>query len=221
LHHKALLMEEVKDQLAHLAEIRSLMERSNRYLSLSGLSGVWAGCCALAGAMAVYMYLEAAPFSGEARYYEKAMQAQRWGLGYKEAFLLIGSVVLVLALAGGLYFTGRKARLKGWRVWDASGVRLAQALALPLVAGGLYVLGLLYWDLPGLAAPTTLVFYGLALINGSKYTVGDVAWLGIAEVALGLLGVFFIGHGLELWTLGFGLLHIVYGIWMYYRYDRH
>jgi hypothetical protein len=159
LRHKALLMEEVKGQLAHLAEIRALMERSNRYLSLSGLSGVWAGCCALAGALAIYMYLDVTPFSGEARYYEKAMQANRWGLDYREAFLLIGSMVLMLAIVGGL-------------------------------------------------------------INGSKYTVGDVAQLGIAEVALGLLGVFFIGHGLELWTFGFGFLHIAYGIWMYYRYDR-
>ncbi|MFZ4633320.1 MAG: hypothetical protein ACOYNO_03835 [Saprospiraceae bacterium] len=213
-------MQEVKDQLAHLAEIRSLMERSNRYLSLSGLSGVWAGCCALAGAVAVYVYLDAAPFSGEDYYYNRAMQANRWGLDYKEAFLLIGCAVLLMALAGGLYFTGRKARRKGRQAWDASGWRLVRALALPLVAGGVYVLGLLYWDLPGLAAPTTLVFYGLALINGSKYTVGDVGQLGIAEMALGLLGVFFIGHGLELWAFGFGFLHIVYGIWMYYRYDR-
>ena len=84
----------------------------------------------------------------------------------------------------------------------------------------IFCLALLRWDLPALVAPSTLVFYGLALVNGSKHTLRDVEFLGLTEIALGLAGLFYLGNGLELWTTGFGLLHIVYGAWMYFKYER-
>ena len=43
-----------EEQLQNLAEIRSLMERSSRFISLSGLSGVGAGVCALVGSAAAH-----------------------------------------------------------------------------------------------------------------------------------------------------------------------
>lgn len=217
-------MNDAKQQLEHLAEMRALMERNSRFLSLSGLSGVWAGVCALAGATVVYAWLGIRPFTGnETHYFVLALQTINWGFGYKTAFVLIAGLVLLTALSGGLFFTRRKARQRGARIWDHTSRRLMAALAIPLAAGGIFCIGLLYSDLPellALVAPTTLVFYGLALVNGSKFTLRDVEYLGLSEIALGLLGIFFLGRGLELWTIGFGLLHIFYGAWMFFKYDR-
>jgi len=215
-------MDNSQQHLEHLAEMRALMERSTRFLSLSGLSGIWAGLCALAGAVALYAWLGLGPFSAEAEYdyYYAAVKNQTWGLGYRQVLMLTGLTVIGAALAGGLFFTARKARTRGERVWDASSRRLLWAMAVPLVAGGVFCLALLGRGYVSLLAPTTLIFYGLALVNGSKYTLRDVGNLGILEIALGLLGTFWPGYGLELWTVGFGLLHIVYGGWMYWKYDR-
>jgi uncharacterized membrane protein HdeD (DUF308 family) len=71
-----------------------------------------------------------------------------------------------------------------------------------------------------LAPSATLVFYGLALINASKYTVRDVFYLGICEIVLGVLSMFLTGFTLLFWALGFGILHILYGTIMYFKYDK-
>lgn len=208
--------------LEHLAEIRALMERSTRFLSLSGLSGVWAGVCALAGVTAVYAYLEMSPLASDSKYFyfDVAIDANKWGMDYKKVFILIALSVFAAALAGGWFFTARKARLRGDQVWDATSRRLLTALAIPLLAGGVFCLALLFRGYVSLLAPCTLIFYGMALVNGGKFTLRDVETLGILEIMLGLTGVFYPGYGLELWALGFGFLHIFYGLWMYNKYDR-
>ena len=208
--------------LEHLAEMRHLMERSTRFLSLSGLSGVWAGLCALAGAAAWYGWLGLLPFasSGEYDYLDTASANQTWGLSYRQVVLVVSATVLLAAFGGAYYFTARKARARGERVWDATSQRLMWAIAVPLMAGGVFCLALLSRGYLSLLAPSTLVFYGLALVNGSKYTLRDVGHLGLYDIGLGLLGLFWPGYGLELWALGFGVLHIVYGAWMYAKHDR-
>ncbi|MBN8679099.1 MAG: hypothetical protein J0M29_12800 [Chitinophagales bacterium] len=211
-------MSNAEQHLEHLAEMRSLMERSTRFLSLSGLSGVWAGLCALFGAAYHRMVTEAEYLNQYADILvEKSEKASRDG--FEVALISTALTVLIAALAGGWFFTARKARQRGERVWDASSRRLLWALALPLITGGIFCLALLYWRLVGLLAPATLVFYGLALFNGSKYTLRDVGSLGLLEIALGLSGMFVPGYGLELWAIGFGVLHILYGAWMYVKYD--
>jgi hypothetical protein len=136
-------------------------------------------------------------------------------------FLILDAViVLVFALAAGLYFTTRKARKKGLRVWDNTAKRMLANLFLPLVAGGVFCLILLYHGIIFLVAPATLIFYGLALINASKYTLPDVRYLGVSEILLGLLGSVFVGYGLIIWAVGFGILHIIYGSAMYFKYEQ-
>lgn len=215
-------MSDTRQQLEHLAEMRSLMERSTRFLSLSGLSGVWAGFCALAGVFAVYQYLEVQPLGLQDTdtYYNKAIDTIKWGADYRSVFVLIATLVLAAALAGGAFFTTRKARIRGERVWDASSKRLLWAMAVPLCTGGIFGLALLYKGYVSILAPVTLIFYGLALVNGSKYTLRDVEHLGILEIGLGLIGIFYPGYGLDLWAVGFGFLHIFYGAWMYWKYER-
>ncbi len=215
-------MSDTRQQLEHLAEMRSLMERSTRFLSLSGLSGVWAGFCALVGVFVVYKYLEFRPSGYEYGdlYYNEAVETTKWGMDYRSVFILIAALVLGAALAGGVFFTTRKARMRGERVWDASSKRLLWAMAVPLITGGIFCLALLYKGYWGFLAPSTLIFYGLALVNGSKYTLRDVEHLGILEIVLGLTGIFFPDFGLDLWAVGFGLLHIFYGARMYWKYDQ-
>jgi hypothetical protein len=211
-------MNDSQQHLEHLAEMRSLMERSTRFLSLSGLSGVWAGVCALIGAFFHRYYTEPLYLGRYTEVYvEKAERIS--ALNFEMMLVATALAILLSALAGGWFFTARKARQRGERVWDASSRRLLWALMMPLATGGVFCLALLYWGLVGLLAPATLVFYGLALVNGSKYTLRDVASLGLLEITLGLAGMFSPGYGLELWAIGFGVLHILYGAWMYYKYD--
>ncbi len=203
-----------------LQEIRSLMERSSRFISLSGLSGIFAGIWALAGAAAAYIYLDIMPFDRYKFYYTVIEQGRAWGISFEQFFALDALIVLLGALGSGVYFTTRRAKRRGQKIWDPVTRRLIVELAIPLFTGGVFCLILLYHGAIGFVAPATLVFYGLALVNASKYTLPDVRLLGLSEIVLGLIALFRIGNGLECWAAGFGLLHIVYGAMMYYKYER-
>lgn len=207
-------MNQQQDQLSTLHEIRNIMDRSSRFISLSGLSGISAGVSALAGAAAVKWY-----FSQHNIVYREGNNVSlNWDT---ILFLLsVATVVLVLALASAIYFTARKARKNNQRIWDSKSQRLLLNLAIPLAVGGVYCGVLLYHGIIYLIAPAMLIFYGLALINGSKYTLSDIRYLGFCEIILGLLASIFVGYGLLSWTVGFGVLHIVYGTLMYFKYER-
>lgn len=209
-----------RNHLDTLQEIRSLMERSSRFISLSGLSGVIAGSLALFGAFMAYLYLGITPFDQQHTYYVSLEGANKWGMNYITFFLVDASVVLIAALGVGIFFTTRKARQKGQKIWDALTRRLLINLCIPLVAGGIFCLALFFHGYNGLIAPSTLIFYGLALVNASKYTLNDVRYLGISEIILGLISIFLLGYGLEFWAIGFGVLHIIYGTLMYFKYER-
>jgi hypothetical protein len=181
---------------------------------LSGLSGVFAGGFALAGAGVVKWYL------GSHQLVSRSLYQTSPNL---DTLLFLGTtavVVLVLALLSGIYFTARKARQAHLKVWDSQARRLLVNLAIPLLAGGVFCGALLYHHMSYLIAPAMLIFYGLALLNASKYTLRDIYYLGLCEIALGLLTCFFIGYGLLSWTIGFGVLHVLYGTIMYFKYER-
>ncbi len=214
-------MDTQTDHIKQLSEIRNMMEKSSRFISLSGLSGVFAGIVALIGCFAVYLYLDMTPFSSSYHfYYSNRGDYSNWGIGYRTFFILDALIVLVLAILGGVYFTTKKANKKGQQIFDKLTYRLLAALAIPLATGGIFAIGLWNQGLLGLVAPITLIFYGLALINASKYTLQDIYYLGISEIVLGLLATFSLGHGLEFWGIGFGILHIIYGTVMYYKYEK-
>ena len=105
------------------------------------------------------------------------------------------------------------------KVWDSTARRMVISLFVPLATGGIFCLILLYHHLVFLMAPSTLLFYGLALINASKYTLHEARVLGISEVILGLMAAWLVGYGLLFWAIGFGVLHIFYGLMMYFRYE--
>ncbi|MBL4752740.1 MAG: hypothetical protein JKY52_03945 [Flavobacteriales bacterium] len=212
-------MEEEKEHLDNLAEIRTLMERSTRFISLSGLSGISAGICALVGAGVAFRYFGYNYYFPE--YYRFIFtEARLVRLDFLQFLFLLSFCVLTAALALGFLFTWRRTKEKGGSMWDVSTRRLLLNLAIPLVAGGIYCLFLLMHGEVYLLAPTTLIFYGLALINASKYTLNDIRYLGISEIILGLIGSVYVGYGLVFWAVGFGILHIIYGTLMYFKYER-
>lgn len=208
-------MEEKNQHLDALSEIRSMMEKSTKFISLSGLSGIFAGIFALIGAVVAYYYL----ISISTNDYFYLMGGKVFSEFYL-FFFLNASFVLVSSLAFGSYFTIRKAKKNNQKMWDSTSKRLLINLMLPLTTGGLFCVILMYHGIIGLVAPATLLFYGLALINASKYTLNDIRYLGICEIILGLLASVFVGYGLVFWALGFGVLHIVYGFVMYFKYEK-
>ncbi|MBK0402543.1 hypothetical protein I5M27_06070 [Adhaeribacter sp. BT258] len=207
-------MNQQQDQLATLHEIRNIMDRSSRFISLSGLSGVAAGVSALLGATAVKWYL----VKHEINYSESLGR----NLSSDAIFfmLLVAALVFILAFCSASFFTVRNARKSNHRVWDSKTERMLVNLFIPLAAGGLFCAVLFYHNLLFLVAPVMLIFYGCALLNASKYTLSDIRYLGIFEIVLGLLASFFVGYGLLAWTVGFGVLHIVYGMLVYFKYER-
>ncbi len=203
-----------------LMDIRSMMEKSSRFISLSGLSGIGAGLIALLGAAIAYIYLDTTPLRNYPGYYLVNEGYEKWGIDYRLFFVGLGAVILLGALATGIFFTTRKARRNQQAIWGALTRRLLLNLSIPLAVGGVFCLALFQQGIIGFIAPATLIFYGLALINASKYTLRDIRFLGLSEIVLGLIGLFNLGYGLDLWAFGFGVLHIVYGAIMYYKYER-
>lgn len=207
-------MNRESDYIKDISEIRNIMERSSRFMSLSGLSGIMAGVYALIGAYIAYRIFY---FSDEILYRSIAR-----GNFSGDVLKLVGLalVILVLAIATGIWLSYRKAKKKGYKVWDITAQRMLVNLAIPLVTGGIFIIILFFKGLIGLIAPATLIFYGLSLINASKYTYTDIRYLGFCELILGLLSSYYIGYGLVFWAMGFGLLHIIYGSVMYFKYEK-
>ncbi len=141
-------------------------------------------------------------------------------LNTQKYFFIDAFLVLVFAVGTGIILTTRQARKKGQKIWDSTSQRLMINMTIPLIVGGVFCLSLLFYGIVGLVAPATLIFYGLALLNASKYTLEDIRYLAYCELALGCISTLFIGYGLMFWALGFGVLHIVYGASMYYKYER-
>ena len=204
-------------ELQDLQEIKNLMERSSRFLSLSGLSGISAGLVALIGAAVAHYILK----SNQVKYDEHFnLLFYVPELNVIEPLFYLGILVLSLALLSGFYFSWRKAKKNGYKLWDHTTRRLLVHLFIPLVAGGLFCLILIDRNDITLLASATLIFYGLALVNAGKYTLNEIRYLGISEIVLGLLAGIFTCFGLVFWAIGFGVLHIVYGSVMYFRYER-
>ena len=194
-----------------LNEIKEMMNKSSKFISLSGLSGISAGIIALAGAYFAWITI-----------YSKTgyQNFDRTLMNWDQLVILIGigMLTLILSVAFGVFFTRLKTKRSKQNIWDSQTKRLLINLFIPLLSGGIFCLLILIKGYVGLIAPLTLLFYGLALVNASKYTLTEVRSLGILEIVLGLIATYFIGYGLIFWCIGFGLLHIVYGIIMHRKY---
>lgn len=208
--------EDYKSRLEDLTEIRAIMERSTKLISLSGLSGVGAGLVALIGAYVGWKYLE-----GEGLY--DGMKSREYLMvSRSQLYAMVSMAIAIMTVAGAVasIFSMRLARKKGLPIWNKTAKRVLWQLAVPLAAGAIICILLADYRLGYLVAPATLVFYGLAVFSAGQHMHKEIQLLGLSEIALGLAGFIFIGYGLLIWAIGFGLLHIVYGIIMYFRYER-
>ena len=208
--------EQNQQTLETLQDIKRIMERSSRFISLSGLSGIAAGICALVGSW--FAYKEFAPY-----YNEYDFRGAYSGDDFQQLkirLLVIALAVLAAAWVSAFYFTWRKARHDKLPVWDLTSKRLTINMLIPLVTGGLFILAMYQYNEWRFIAPACLIFYGLALVNASKYTFTDVRYLGLLQILLGLINMQFVGYGLYFWTAGFGILHIIYGFVMWWKYEK-
>ena len=204
---------EDKQHLEDLKEIRSLMERSTRFISLSGLSGVLAGIWALAGAVVAHFLIQ--------DYFEAGITSRYVDFESLELNLLIIAICVLFGAIGSAYFfTLKKAKKDNAKIWNKTSRKLLFNLAIPLVTGGIVVLFLIHYHLFAFFAPFTLIFYGLACVNASHNTFTDIRYLGITVILVGLFNLLFLGYGLYFWAFGFGVLHILYGTIMYFKYEK-
>jgi len=184
-------------------------------MSLSGLSGILAGIYALIGAYLGYTII----------YRDNVISKD----GYRTLVLgetsmitifAIAFAVVALSIITAIYLSWRKAKLYNEKLWDSASKRLLINFLIPLATGGFFILSLIEKEIYVFVAPLTLVFYGLALVNASKYTLGYIRYFGITMILIGLLSVWYLGYGLLFWALGFGVCHIIYGTLMYFKYDK-
>lgn len=207
---------DIKDDLA---SIRSLMERSSKFISLSGLSGILAGVYALIGAIAAYKILQQAPA------FHASFGVDNPGDNDSTTSILISLIVvavtvLVVSILTAIILSYRKAQQKHQPFWSKTSKALLFHMATPLVTGGLLIMIFIARGYFGMVAPASLIFYGLSLVTASNFTFNAVKSLGLCQIVLGLLCALYPGYGLYFWAIGFGVLHIIYGSVMYLKYDR-
>lgn len=214
-------MDQTRQSLETLRDIKNMMERSSRFISLSGLSGISAGICALIGAYIAAPYV----FGTKDLFIDHINYRATEGYGdigiiLNTRIFWIATATFLAALISAFVFTFIKSRREGIPIWGNTAKRLLINVSIPLLAGGIFLYKLMHFGTFGLIAPGCLIFYGLALINASKYTLGEIRNLGFFQIVLGIINLWFVGYGLYFWALGFGVLHIAYGAYMWWKYER-
>lgn len=214
-------MNEQQQSLETLQDIKRMMERSSRFISLSGLSGISAGICALIGSWLAYPYV----FGYKDYIINPDMaivqsNAHDYGIILNTYLFWIAAGTFCTALISAFIFTWIKSKKENLPIWGKTAKRLMLNVSIPLIVGGVFLFKLIHFGTFGLIAPGCLIFYGLALINASKYTLNEIRYLGYLQILLGIINLWFVGYGLYFWAAGFGILHIVYGAYMWWKYGR-
>ncbi len=214
-------MLEQQQTLKDIHTIKQMMERSSRFISLSGLSGISAGICALIGAWLAYPYVFGYKdyMMNPGRDYSETSN-NAYSIILNSYLFWIAAATFMTALISSFIFTYIKSKKEGIPIWGNSAKRLLFNVSIPLLVGGIFLFKLLQFGTFGLVAPGCLLFYGLALINASKYTLVEVRYLGYCQILLGIINLWFVGYGLYFWALGFGVLHILYGGYMWWKYEQ-
>lgn len=204
-----------KNYINDINEIRSMMERSTKFMPLSGLAGILAGIYAFIGVYIAYYILNFNPVN---ILYKVEQNENIFSIFSDVIFLSL--IVLVLAIGTAIFLSYKKSKKRGENIWNPASRRLIVNMAVPLLTGGIFILILISYGLIGLIPSLTLLFYGIALFNIGKFTYDEVRILGLIQIILGLINSFFIELGLLFWALGFGAVNIIYGIYMHFRYER-
>jgi hypothetical protein len=211
------VMENHQKHINDISEIRNMMERASKFISLSGISGVSAGIIALIGASIAFWHLNA--FIPNT--FNSSVVESNYDIHKSIIFLFIDAfATFILAFAFAIIFTTRNSRRKNIPIWDYSSKRLLIHLIVPLIVAFFFIVALVYYQYYLFIIPSSLIFYGLSLINAGHFTFRDIKILGFLELLLGLLALVLIDWALYIWAFGFGILHIVYGSMMYFKYEK-
>jgi hypothetical protein len=215
------MSESHQESIAALQDIKRIMNQSSRFISLSGLSGISAGICALIGCWFAHPYIV-----GKKNYIINQDVALVQAMAKDYTIILntylfyIGLGTLIAAIISAFVFTFLKSKKDGIKIWGATSIRLLFNLGLPLLVAFIFVLKLLSIGAISLIMPSILIFYGLALMGSSKYTLGEIKYLGYCQILLGVINLFMVGYGIYFAAFGFGVLHIIYGVFMWLKYER-
>ncbi|MEO5890177.1 MAG: hypothetical protein ABIQ31_07990 [Ferruginibacter sp.] len=209
-------MSDQQQPLEDLQHIKRMMERSSRFISLSGFSGIAAGLCALAGAWFAGKELNCW-IKGDCTV-EGLIDTR--GVKLLNNLLWIATITFICAFISAFFFTWLRTKKNKVPMWGTATMRLLWNMVIPLTVGGIFLIRLMQFNEYELVAPGCLIFYGLALVNASKYTLGEIRYLGYGQLALGIMNLWYIGYGLYFWAMGFGILHIIYGTWMWNKYEK-
>jgi hypothetical protein len=204
-------MAKEKDYSKDIAEIRMMMEKSSKFLSLSGWAGIMAGIYALTGAYIAHVFYRFNPTYND---YSSTSSSGLWNV------VVLALAVMILSIATAGYLSYRRAIKRSEPVWNATSRRMIINLIIPLASGGILILIFISKGLIEFLAPLTLIFYGLSLYGAGHYTFKEIRFLGLTQIALGLLSAWFTDYALLLWATGFGIMHIVYGIYIYLKHER-
>ncbi len=209
-------MSEHQQSLEELQHIKKMMERSSRFISLSGLSGMAAGVSALVGAWFAWKRLH----STESETYNLVRIIETNGTRILDDLFWIATYTFIAAFISAFFFTYLRSRKDKVPMFGTATMRLFWNVAIPIAVGGIFLIRMMQNNEFELVAPGCLIFYGLALVNGSKYTLGEIRFLGYGMLALGIMNLYYVSYGLYFWAMGFGVLHIVYGAAMWMKYER-
>ncbi len=212
-------MNNQKEQLDAINDIKKLMERSSKFSALSGLSGIIVGIMALVCIGISYTILGITPLE-PISYLSILNRDGAIDTELLKLLIINFSVVLLASFLTAIWLSNKNAVKKGEQIWDLTAKRMLFNFSIPMLAGGAYCFILFSQNHVELILPATLLFYGLALLNASKYTVEDIKYLGVLLVLLGLFASIYVDEALLLWGIGFGALHIVYGSFMYFKYEK-
>lgn len=172
----------------NLRFIRDAMESAGSFTAVPGVGGIVVGATALFAAFAAH--LSAGP----------------------RAWLYVWIAEALLALAIGLGFSARKARLAGTSLLARPFRRFIFAMAPPLVAGAVITIMLYGAGLVRFLPAVWLLLYGAGVACGGAFSVRVVPVMGMVFLVLGAvaaLGPFAWSDALL--ALGFGGLHILFG----------
>ncbi len=214
-------MNEQQQSFEALQAIKTMMEKSSRFISLSGLSGISAGLCALIGAYIAMPYVYGQKdFMMSKAVFNIQLLGKDYSFIFNSYLFWIAAATFVAAFASAFIFTYLKSKNEHSPIWGTTAKKLMLNVSIPIVVGGIFLCRILEFGTFGLIAPGCLIFYGLGLLNASKYTLIEIRYLGIVQIVIGLINLWFVGYGLYFWAFGFGVMHILYGVYMWVKYER-
>ena len=172
----------------NLRFIRETMERSASFTAVSGWAGVAMGVVAL-GAAAVAR-LQEAPWA------------------WLAVWLAAASLSAAVAVGG----MAMKSRSVGTPLFSGPGRKFASSFAPPIAVGGALTLALFGAGQTALLPGTWLLLYGAAVVTGGAHSVRIVPLMGVMFMATGAVALALPGWGDVFMAVGFGLLHLVFGV---------